>query len=450
MGTTYSSETHKGYLSSEVKRAGVQDTGYQRLDPRLQARLRQGVNYNLKILLRGGRRAGKSTLLAKLRGKAPEDFDEYRPTSEIVVAHAHWRNDFTNEVVKLEAWDVVDIALADPRDGKEDLEQIELERAHALDEDTPAGLAGSHLNLVRQATVGSIRLATLDARRVDVYRDTDGVVIMYNPFIIKTWECALETIKALPGNIPCIVVRNLYDVEEAMKKNDPDDFSQSRCGIEISVQEALEQIKKVEIDMGMGSSRDIFQHICCSMKNSFGLEVLYQFFNVSFLKKRRKMLLAQVRLTEEHLEQVSQNLAQSVLSQDYAQFKVEAKQGATESIAKPGAKTKNKIHSQNSRQSKRNYCRDIGVSGQKDPPETPAKGLTMQSETSQQAPIRADSKTRLKISHASLEAHEYGVSKDLSHQSALEKFLGEVDSDDDDGFYADQKASRQIVEKYLT
>jgi GTPase SAR1 family protein len=141
----------------------------------------QGCNYNMKIVIRGDRNTGKSCLLARLQGKP--FIEEYKPTEEIQVASINWSYKNTEDIVKVEVWDVVDVA-------KKRKKLAGLKVSGDTDEYEPG----------------------LDAEFIDVYKGTHGAILLLD--ITKPWtmEYVRKEAMLIPSNIPILILANHTDM----------------------------------------------------------------------------------------------------------------------------------------------------------------------------------------------------------------------------------------------
>ncbi|XP_059747112.1 rab-like protein 6 isoform X1 [Bos taurus] len=130
--------------------------GLQSMNQALQRRFAKGVQYNMKIVIRGDRNTGKTALWHRLQGK--KFVEEYIPTQEIQVTSIHWSYKTTDDVVKVEVWDVVDKGKCKKR--------------------------GDGLKMENDPQEAESEMA-LDAEFLDVYKNCNGVVMMFD--ITKQW-----------------------------------------------------------------------------------------------------------------------------------------------------------------------------------------------------------------------------------------------------------------------
>ncbi|KAH0615656.1 hypothetical protein JD844_005117 [Phrynosoma platyrhinos] len=236
---------------------------------------------SVKIVIRGDRNTGKTTLWHRLQGK--KFVEEYIPTQEIQVTSIHWnyksklgseweetrnrsqslalchrgkvgycQGSFTflkpvplfppliatDDIVKVEVWDVVDKGKCKKR--------------------------GDGLKLENDPQEAEAEMA-LDAEFLDVYKNCNGVVMMFD--ITKQWtfNYILRELPKVPTHVPVCVLGNYRDMGE------------HRVILPDDVREFIDNLNRPP-----GSS--YFRYAESSMKNSFGLKYLHKFFNIPFLQ----------------------------------------------------------------------------------------------------------------------------------------------------------------------
>uniref|UniRef100_V5I937 Rab-like protein 6 n=1 Tax=Anoplophora glabripennis TaxID=217634 RepID=V5I937_ANOGL len=222
---------------------------HQAMSSSLQRKFARGVQYNMKIVIKGDRNVGKTCLFHRLQGK--KFVEEYIPTEEIQVTSIQWNYKATDDVVKVEVWDVVDRGKKKKHfDGlKLENSQLEVPDEHAL-----------------------------DAEFLDVYKGTNGVIIMLD--LTKTWtfDYVQRELPKIPGHIPVIILSNHCDM------------SHHRTVTADHV--------NFYIDSIAGTRTAQVRHSESSMRNGFGLKLLHKFFNLPFLQLQRETLLRQLERNE--------------------------------------------------------------------------------------------------------------------------------------------------------
>lgn len=139
--------------------------------------------FTVKIIIKGDRNVGKSCLLERLQGKG--FVETYTPSEQIQVASIQWSFKATEDVVKVEVWDVVDRGKARVRQ---------------------TGLKLSSM------AVAVPEAPALDAEFLDVYKGTHGVILMLD--ITKNWtfEYACKELPKIPADIPVLLLGNHCDM----------------------------------------------------------------------------------------------------------------------------------------------------------------------------------------------------------------------------------------------
>ncbi|XP_074527360.1 rab-like protein 6 isoform X2 [Halichoeres trimaculatus] len=247
--------------------------GMQSMNQSLQRRFAKGVQYNMKIVIRGDRNTGKSTLWHRLQGK--KFVEEYLPTQEIQATSIHWNYKTTDDVVKVEVWDVVDKGKGKRR--------------------------GDNLKLENE-TQESDEVA-LDAEFLDVYKNCNGVIMMFD--ITKQWtfNYILRELPKVPTHVPVCVLGNHRDMGEH-RVILPDDIRDLIAGL----------------NRPMGAS--YIHYAESSMKNGFGLKYLHRFFNIPFLQLQRETLLRQLETNQLDMDATLEELCvqQETEDQNYDIF----------------------------------------------------------------------------------------------------------------------------------
>ncbi|XP_077097035.1 rab-like protein 6 isoform X3 [Siphateles boraxobius] len=264
--------------------------GLQSMNQSLQRKFAKGVQYNMKIVIRGDRNTGKSTLWHRLQGRKFQE--EYIPTQEIQVTSIHWSYKTTDDVVKVEVWDVVDKGK-----GKKRGENLKLE--NEPQEQTESELA-------------------LDAEFLDVYKNCNGVVLMFDITKQWTYNYIMRELPKVPTHVPVCVLGNYRDMGEH-RVILPDDIRDFIAGL----------------NRPRGSS--YIHYAESSMKNGFGLKYLHRFFNIPFLQLQRETLLRQLETNQLDIDATLEELTvqQETEDQNYDIF-LEMKDSRGKGYNSPG------------------------------------------------------------------------------------------------------------------
>ncbi|CAI8022879.1 Rab-like protein 6 [Geodia barretti] len=266
--------------------------GIQSMDEALQKRFAKGIQFNMKIVLKGDRNTGKTCLFNRMGGKPFQE--AYIPTMEIQVTSILWSYKVTSDTVKVEVWDVVDKGKVHKKEAKGGL-KIFNTTPDEEEEEEGEGEGGKKV---------------LDATFLNVYKGCNGVVLVFDMTKMWTWKYVERELPKVPFDIPVIVLGNFKDLGEHRV---------------ITRDEIRVFLRSVRPD---GSSEILYAE--SSMKNAFGLMHLHKFLSVPFLQMQQDMLLQQIKVSREQMLAARDELstASTTEDQNYDMFLARLQQAA--------------------------------------------------------------------------------------------------------------------------
>ena len=110
--------------------------------------------------------------------------ESYTPSDEISVASIQWNYKATDDIVKVEVWDVVDKGKK-----RKQLEGLKMAQGELPNFEQPA----------------------LDAEFVDVYKGAHGVIIIFDVTKAWTFDYVKREAPKVPKHIPILVLANFID-----------------------------------------------------------------------------------------------------------------------------------------------------------------------------------------------------------------------------------------------
>ena len=236
--------------------------------------------FAVKIVLKGDRNVGKTCLFLRLQGKPFRE--EYEATDEIQVSSIQWNYKATDDVVKVEVWDVVDKA-------KKRKKMDGLKLSEDASEDQEEGE----------------REAALDAEFIDVYKGANGVVLMFDCTKAWTFDYVKRELPKIPVHLPILVLANRRDMGHHRV---------------VTAEQVRGLIEELGRQHGSGSGQ--VRSAEASMRNGFGLKFLHKFFNLPFLHLQRETYLKLLETNCAEIQTTSHELdaLQESDEQDYDKF----------------------------------------------------------------------------------------------------------------------------------
>jgi len=277
----------------------------RQIDSEVRRRLARGVQYNMKIVIRGDRNTGKTQLWRRLQGQ--HYTAAYTPTEQIQIATINWNYKVSSDVIKLDAWDVVDRAPKKKNQPGFTEGGLKIANTQAFDaselngddygddDEMPDQSIDARHNEFGIGTVvpvattpgspravkeGNYSVGALDASVVDVMRGATGCVMMFDMNKKWTWDYVTREVpKFVKSGIQILVVGNFRDLGESGRVVTTA-TAQSFCDL------AGPNVHYVE----------------ASMKNGYGVRAIATYFSLPFLSLQKKYLDEQVRRNQEETE----------------------------------------------------------------------------------------------------------------------------------------------------
>ncbi|KAI9918208.1 hypothetical protein PsorP6_013309 [Peronosclerospora sorghi] len=280
----------------------------QRMDQAIRRRVRGGITYNMKVLIRGAKGTGKTSLFQRLKGDLiPETHDS---TPQLQSATINWSfRQNLEEKVKCEVWDVVDQGF-DPLEGENDGEQEATNAANALRKGKKR--EGLSANVLTTAAAGGNptgihSMAIVDASTVDVYHEAHGVIFLLDITKWDTFEYVKKQLDSVPVHIPTLVLGNFRD-RGAQRKIFKED-----------IQELLYGVSNRTKQVPWRRPRELM-YLECSLLNCYGLKALHRYFGIPFLQLKMATIRQQMRILEGEFALLKHDVEATITEQRYAEY----------------------------------------------------------------------------------------------------------------------------------
>ncbi|KAI9307486.1 hypothetical protein BJ944DRAFT_286175 [Cunninghamella echinulata] len=258
---------------------------------------KRGVQYNMKIVIRGDVMTGKSTLFNRLQGLDYQD--TYASTPQIEVTNIPWNYKDSNDIVKIEVWDVVDKAHNNNNNIKKDT-GIKLEHTAATASTAAAEASTPSTNIEKpidnkEQTASVTSDLALDASTVDVYRNSHAAILVFD--ITKQWtfDYVNNALLNIPDNVAILVLGNFADK-----------CSQRVVTVE-EIHATLYEHNKRRIENGT-IKPNLIRYVETSLKSGLGLKYIYEYLGVPFLQLMMETLQKQLELKANDILNLLENL----------------------------------------------------------------------------------------------------------------------------------------------
>ncbi|OWZ13215.1 GTP-binding protein Parf [Phytophthora megakarya] len=181
----------------------------QRMDKAIRRRVRGGITYNMKLLLRGAKGTGKTSLFHRLKGEPIPETHQSTPQLQSATINWSFRQN-SEENVKCEVWDVVDkgfVPVSEDSAQTESAEHGGLQSGGSLSAEATSAAAAAAAAMQN----GTHSMAIVDASTVDVYHEAHGVIFLLDVTKWDTLEYVKQQLDNVPVHIPTLVLGNFRD-----------------------------------------------------------------------------------------------------------------------------------------------------------------------------------------------------------------------------------------------
>lgn len=292
--------------------------GIQKLDKELQRKFARGVNYNMKIIIKGDARVGKSSLFLRLKGYG--FVDDYVPTENLNVTSINWNYKATDDIVKIDLWEAIDT------NAKKSINYVDLKLENRNGSPSPTNAQPENdsnfakIKSIPTTTITSTQLSMNGctnhpipesarqslaelSENLDVYKGADAVLLVLDMTKLWTFKYVQTELPKIPKQVPVLVIANHRDQ------------GHHRVVSGEQVKSFIESSDRTPCD-GM------IMYTEASMKNGFGLKLIEKFFNIPFLKLQETTLLKQLELNRcEYMSTLEElELMQDSTNREYEQY----------------------------------------------------------------------------------------------------------------------------------
>lgn len=235
------------------------------MPPEMQREFEKGVKYNMKIVIRGLRKTGKSSLLARLHGRRLAE--QYTPSAEISAATIRFQpKDLPEDHgAKLDMWDVVDVGLKPKGDSSSSQLQI-----------------------------------AADATTIDVYRGCNCVIFLVDVMSRESLEYVVRESKSVPPTTSILIALNFTDLPKPHLVSERD------------VDDVCRKIQRVSTPMIFLASQDnppektvsaAATWMPISAATGFGIDLLRAYFEIPFTMLHVETLETQMKALYKKVEE---------------------------------------------------------------------------------------------------------------------------------------------------